>query len=447
MKKYLDINGLGYLFGKINTSFVKKSDIPVPNSQSWYGIEWSDNSVPTRIGDTSLHISLPIQNQMRRCVVKDDGSITGYINPNDYTKYTNGDTVNYTGTDGQVMVEIPEYYYDAYDYDDNGTIKHRLVLYPYTQRGKKSKKLYVGAYEGSIASDKLCSVSNATFSVDSGTGNTVWESGALLPTTGRQISVYRADAKARGNGWSQQYWDGLNAIIRLYLVEYCNFNTQDTFYSTTDSNGYKRGGLGAGVSTTSNWDANGYNPFIPCGITNTLVNTTGTIQTTYSYNNGTKTLSFTGTVPSYRGVENPWGHIWKFTDGIAIYGNNTDGKSSIYTCDDITKFTNVSDSNSAPAGYVLRTDQAPYGTSGYISKWFWDINGDFIPSTLNGTSASDYSWFQNAGWKLLISGGYAYHGSICGWFCFSAHDGFSYSVAYLGGRLFYTPESVAYPTV
>ena len=65
------------------------------------------------------------------------------------------------------------------------------------------------------------------------------------------------------------------AVVRLYVVEYCNFNSQDTWYDTTDVNGYKRGGLGIGVSNINStaWNNyNSYNPFIPCGVTNSLGN-------------------------------------------------------------------------------------------------------------------------------------------------------------------------------
>lgn len=64
----------------------------------------------------------------------------------------------------------------------------------------------------------------------------------------------------------------------------------------------------------SDWDGyNSYNPMVPCGVTNPLGNKTGVVNYTYKKSDGTdgQTLS----VPSYRGLENPFGHVWSWTDG------------------------------------------------------------------------------------------------------------------------------------
>ena len=151
MNKYLDDNGLQYLWGKISNKYYKKEEVD-KMIDLWYGIEWTDaNTVPVRIGNMSLHRSLPIQNKMRRCILNDDGSVNYYLDANDSTKKEDGTDAVLDGTDGQVMVEIPEYYYQAYDIPRNNTVVHRLVLYPISNTGVKSKKIYVGAYEGNIS--------------------------------------------------------------------------------------------------------------------------------------------------------------------------------------------------------------------------------------------------------------------------------------------------------
>lgn len=434
------------------------------NADDWYGIMWtSENPSPVRVGNMNFHRNLPIQNGMKRCTLKDNGEVYGYINSADYTKYDDGRDVDYSGLHGQVMVEIPEYNFDAVYYTENGVTTNLLKLYPYSKKGKVSKKLYFGAFKASSndansedTNKKLYSICLTNIPVENGSVNassltyldsaanyrggnvrtsSSWdslESSQLgRPVTSMTRNDFRVRAANRGAGWSQQYWDAAASIIRLYVVEYCGFDSQATYYNTLDENGFHRGGLGSGVSSVPSWgDFNGYNPVTPCGITISLGNNTGVI--TY------QTTSFTTTVPSYRGVECPFGDIWEFTDGINVYGDSENNKSLVYTCNDITKFA-----DNTAEGYTLRVDNAPFGTEGWIMNWNWDSNGDFIPTSQGGSSSSylyDYCWFQNAGWKVLRSGGSAYNGTACGWFFFGANADSGVAGARYGGRLCYTPQ-------
>ena len=57
----------------------------VTGGVGWYGIEWDENvanSACTRIGTNGLHRTLPIQNRMRRCLLKDDGTVNYYLDVN-----------------------------------------------------------------------------------------------------------------------------------------------------------------------------------------------------------------------------------------------------------------------------------------------------------------------------------------------------------------------------
>ena len=436
------------------------------NADDWYGIMWtSENPSPVRVGNMNFHRNLPIQNGMKRCTLKDNGEVYGYINSADYTKYDDGRSVDYSGLHGQVMVEIPEYNFDAVYYTENGVTTNLLKLYPYSKKGKVSKKLYFGAFKASSndanseeTTKKLYSICLTNIPVENGSVNASsltylenapsyrggnartssdldsLESSQLgRPVTNLTRAAFRQRATNRGSGWTQRYWDAAASIIRLYVVEYCGFNSQATYYDTTDENGFRRGGLGAGVTnlSSSTWSTfNGTRPITPCGITISLGNNTGVI--TY------QTSSFTTTVPSYRGVECPFGDIWEFTDGVNIYGDLENNKSLIYTCNDITKFA-----DNTAEGYTLRVDNAPFGANGYIKNWNWDSNGDFIPKSQGGSASSylyDCSWFGGADWHILFSGGGAHYGARCGWFCFNAAHGSGNAWAAYGGRLCYTPQ-------
>lgn len=149
------------------------------NADDWYGIMWtSENSSPVRVGNMNFHRNLPIQNGMKRCTLKDNGEVYGYINSADYTKYDDGRAVDYSGLHGQVMVEIPEYNFDAVYYTENGVTTNLLKLYPYSKKGKVSKKLYFGAFKASSndanseeTTKKLYSICLTNIPVENGSVN------------------------------------------------------------------------------------------------------------------------------------------------------------------------------------------------------------------------------------------------------------------------------------
>ena len=81
--------------------------LPYAEESCAYGVEFDTTiSSPTctRIGNTDLHKSLPIQSRMRGCLLDDDGKVVEYLDPNDWTGNDR------TGLRGQVMVEIPMHY-------------------------------------------------------------------------------------------------------------------------------------------------------------------------------------------------------------------------------------------------------------------------------------------------------------------------------------------------
>lgn len=425
-----------------------------------YGIKVVNGGTPVRIGNMNLHKTLPIQNKMRRCTIK-DGEIK-YISSSDPTRYTTGELVDYTGGDGDVFVEIPEYYYNAYRYvdSDTDTTIDVLILYPYSKTGVKSKKVYIGAFEAASDGTKLASICTTNFTVSSNTidmsqltysdNATTYRGGngsdihdadpaSLLgrPKTSLTRAQFRSRATATGTGYSQQYWDAYMAMVRLYVVEYASFDSQANYNASLTADGYKQGGLGPGLTTANSteWnDFNGYNPLAFCGVTISLSNSTGYVNVNYPAGTLNADTARTFQIPSYRGVENPFGNIYKWTDGINI--NTVEGSTTVYTTDDITAFA-----DDTSEGYTERcTFIKP--ENGYIKTWNWDEKGDFIPTGTPGSSASylyDYSYWAD-GWKVLYSGGLAYDGSRAGLFCFYADNGSSTALASLGGRLYYTPQ-------
>lgn len=112
---------------------------------------------------------------------------------------------------------------------------------------------------------------------DKYTGIDNWRSLLCKPVTSMSLGQFRPMARKKGHEcMPYQTW---KALIWLYVIEYANFNVQLNYNSALTSNGYKQGGLGAGITTSNQWDYyNGTNPFMPLDYNLSLGNNSGTKQ-------------------------------------------------------------------------------------------------------------------------------------------------------------------------
>ena len=229
----------------------------------------------------------------------------------------------------------------------------------------------------------------------------------------------------------------------LFVVEYCTFNTQDKFNAELDENGFHQGGLGDGV-TTWDWDSwtrhNGNNPIIPCGVTNSLGNHSGTVD--YSVHGEDNAVKITFAVPRYRGVENPFGHIWKWTDGIKIIiqSEAEGGLSKMYICDDPSKFTNSGVGNYEYRGDIARKE-------GYVKQLILGEDGDIMPLAVGAGSTTYfcdnfYTIIPESGEseRGVLFGGNASDGSGAGFACAHSSNTPSKTRTGIGSRLCFDPQ-------
>ena len=328
----------------------KKQIISYYGNDQVYGIRhFYNNSSPdlTRIGAASLHQELPVQSQMRRCVVDSTGAVKYYLSATDSTKKADGTAANLTGADGQVMVEIPAHYRKCSLNSTQGYMDVEISLYPF-EGAIPVPRYLVGAYEGSMDRDNnlLSSVVNATAAFRGGANNADWDgtyrSLLGLPATNISLTEFRQYGRNRGTGWGCYDWNAHLAIYWLFAIEYATLNSQKNFDSTLTEEGFHKGGLGPGVSNFSNWNTyNSYNPIIPCGFTNSLGNNTGVVTFTLTPEQAEAYGSeHSESVPSYRGIENPFGHIWKWTDGVLGKGVN-DEYQEIYVSRDPAQYAST----------------------------------------------------------------------------------------------------------
>lgn len=421
--------------------------LPFTEDMASYGIEFDTTvSSPTctRIGNTALHKSLPVQSRMKGCLLDDDGKVVKYLNDSSWTSETRD------GSKGQVMVEIPTHY-RKFETDGNKR-RVRLSMYPlagYTQ----VPRMYISAYQAALdrTNSKLASVVNTTAQYRGGNNTSSYDGTYRtmlgMPATNISRTAFRTYARNRKSGstaWNCMTYDAQKTLYWLFVVEYATLNSQAAYNAALTSEGYHQGGLGDGVTTWdwSSWSAfNGCNPFVPCGATDSLGNGTGTVA--YTVSNDSATLK-TFQVPRYRGIENPFGHVWQWTDGINVRispttANGGDDLSKVYVCSDPSKFN---DSNYTGYNYV--GDEAR--SEGYVKALIFGEGGEIMPSAVGGGSTTyfcDYHYTNIPTAETLrgvLFGGNALNGSPAGLVFAHSHHVPSSAYSYFGSRLCFIPE-------
>lgn len=414
----------------------------------FYGIEWDitvSNPKPKRIGKMELHASLPVQSLMRRCVLRDDGTIAYYLHPNDSTKMDNSAEAKLDGTDGQVMVEMPTCYV-KFEADGN---KRRFLMSAHELPGfHKWQRCFVSAYEATIqrSASKLSSVVNATPDYRGGSNtpakDNTFASQLGRPATGFSMTQARTFARNRGtSSWNCHTYHIQKVLFWFFAVEYANFNAQDTFNASLDENGYRQGGLGKGITDLGNWDKFGYYPPVPCGITNSLGNKSGFVEYACAKSDDGSLPLQTLQAISYRGVENPFGHCWKLTDGAKclIQSDADGGRSEFYVCPDKEKWSDGGFNGYEMRGHLPRTN-------GYVKNILLGEDGEILPLTVGAGSTTyfcDVFWTNIPGSgvseRILLFGALATDGAAAGFVCATTNRATTDVLTNVGTRLCFIP--------
>lgn len=413
-------------------------------NELWYGVKFdlANSSSPdgVRTGNMEMHKTLPIQSKMRGCTINNVDNVKKYLKADDWTKWEDGTVIAQDSSQisPEMMVEIPEHYRLLVATPDN-TVEIRMSEYNLPGYTKVEKK-YIGAYEG-ITSETL---PNLLRSIN----NTKYK--PKVSTTRNQFQVF-ARGNNRTNNWNIYTYGAHRDLTWLFVVEYATLNSQKAFNANLTAEGYHQGGLGEGV-TTSSVTVNGTTTysFVPCGTTNSLGNGTGIIEYTHTNTNaeGASTGTKTFNVPRYRGIENPFGHVWKNVIDVVVAGTD----NSVYICKDYTKFgtfeggDNPTAEQLIAAGYELQDFKESTITSQYVKKLVNNNQADLFPTVVgNGASATtyycDYHWTNaTATPRTLLIGGHSDGGSAAGLFALDSDLGLGASYATVGTRITFYGE-------
>ena len=346
-----------------------------------YGLDWNSST------DTYYRTGAPgytsIQSLMKRCVLNANGTVNYYLDPNNSNYKADGVTPSVlTGADGNVMVEIPKFYYKyayngtTHSYSISLTADAGYVVHPaFVKEGVEVAYRYYRAYTGYNNASKIVSISGVT------------------PTRSLSRTTFRTYAKANGTGWGLTDWNLLYAVQMLLLIEIGTFDSQKI--------------LGTGNYTGDNY-----------GITTGGTNLLGNNSSTYTVDG----------YMSYRGIENFYADCWEWIDGVniserVVYINN---KASTFADDVYT------------GDYVSTGVTLPVASGAYISN-FANSGKGFLPSAVTGSSTTyvtDGLWTATGSMAMLF-GGNASAGAWDGAFCLSAATAASAVTVSIGGGVCY----------
>lgn len=409
--------------------------IPIEGTQpeDWYGVSWSETSSNpdcTRIGNMDMHRSLPIQSMMKPFAFncgqphfKDQYvPVKENFTSGQYSHNVN-DSLSQATNDVNIMIKIPEFWYTD-DYNFN-TKTHNLKICQHAKSGwNHHKEAYVSAYE-------LYNLNGRAISKREN-----------IPT----VNFTRANGRtwARANGfdgeakWNLYTYEEHRAICHLFLVEYATRNSQKAVNTTLTAEGFRQGGLGSGC-TTGTATINGATTysFIPTGSSDSLGSGSGevtvTIQQTDSSGHNTSTI--TRKCNRYRGIENPFGHVWKHTDDVI----------SIYRGDYRTWYKSIKPEQFANN---KNTSYKPLTTATVVTGYKTEIRAtptcDFFAAACTNGSESTYWCDYNqdntdTSEHCLLIGSCSDDGGWAGLFYLVSATGVGSSSAYIGSRLTYLP--------
>ena len=353
----------------------------------------------------------------RPCMLKSDGTVDYYLDPDDYTKKADGTASDIANDayDGNAMMEwgkngrkiwykiVPDANDDtsASVYIADYQVDEGYVDYPFHSfDGASHNHFYTPIFNGWLdTNNKLRSIS----------GKQVMAS----KTATNEVTYATNNNPADTPIWNiEQYCDIVLITLLLWLMGKST-NTQDVF--------------GNGISSGSQAGCEAYR--------------TGSLNDKGMFYGKDGSVNTTTAVKVF-GMENFWGLQWRRYQGHLLIGGSqyvkmTYGQEDGSTADGFSL---------AGTGYINKGHQ-PTGTSGqYLKTQEYDSMG-FYPKNANNTDASatkyycDGLWFNNSGTRVSFRGGSSYYGAIGGASAVFLYSDASYANWNIGASLSCKPLS------
>lgn len=391
---------------------------------------------------------------MRRCNVDDNGRIVAYYSDKDFVD---------TDNNIQVMVYVPKFYYKVeplkMDKNASGLGYHiRKANYYICDLPKAGFKLHpafrdengneidyflYSAYEGALyrtSANPLTVYNDAVH-----TSKTLYDNDLILsryntkPISGQNLAITRTLAEKycsnRGAGWHSETIQAVSALKLLMMIEYGSMNIQndlgDMYYPKSEQDGINYCAI--------------------TGSTRSLGNNSGKAATTYFQHydkeqEKTVTEQYSGDRKvscSYRGIENPYGNLWRYVQGVNVWGDGTMAGGQPYIAENFN-YNELSHSNNyKSAGFTIANENGYINAMGYGSE---DFDWLLMPSEVGGTSAlpvGDYVYTSSNvnGHRIVRHGGAWNYGLISGMFAVTSNTLYTSYGVINGCRLIYLPQN------
>lgn len=395
-----------------------------------YGIEWTkDDTDIIRIGNAKFHRELPIQNRLKGCVYNEK-KISYFLNPTGWAKpLENGLIPPLDGSDGDVGVRVPEFYMCI---KDTGT-KYQLWISDFNIDGtftrvhpfiiSHTKTMTRTREDGKEEVFSACIKPDDTRYLGGNKSSSVVATKLQgRPRTGISYDKANEFCINRGDWITMIDYLEYCALQALCYIEYANFYNQITLNTNLTSDGFKQGGLGAGV-TNLNWNKwiafNGNNPIIyTYWSSEHNVGNGSTITKEFAIGGHNSDGSNLFVYPAiYRGILNFFGDIWTFIRDVVIINKDTN-YNSVYLLKKGVNHADVTKDN-INEKCCLIGEQA--NTNNFITEFDFRFGPYFIPNKAGTNKKADYNWIKgNNGQdtdkaiRVLLLGGDANNGSRAG---------------------------------
>ena len=494
-----------------------------------YGVEWDTEVADphlTRIGNMSLHKTLPIQSQLKGCIAQKD-KVIYWLNESDWRfkkdpetvsigltvdggyslvsdifstlRYENQwvkiggvacqiDSINtdtntatlvandqldalglVTGTqdvefgavlngyDGTVRVYCPNFYIKSViegtkrrvwistvKIDNSYTYQHEILADAYRSTVLNTVPGKMG-YLSTLPVNSAISVVN-THDYCRGGGNRSandiyletdpFRSDLCKPRTSISRATMRTYSRNAGSEMLS-YDQYKNIFYWLYVIEYANFNCQEAYNEALTDEGYKQGGLGAGITNMGKWyEYNGGYSLTPCGYGNEIGNGTGIKPLVIpEFTHSSKLIKAqTLSMPRWRGFDNPFGDICTILDGIIIQGDAAENPKTVYTTTDPN---NYGDNEAAKNAMEIAGHQIHQ--NGYTKEFGLGDAAHIIPESVGGDTTkykcdSTTVGSKNTSLRMLVVGGTAENREYAGLSNFDSSANVSLSPLAFGFR-------------
>jgi len=422
-----------------------------------YGVSWNKGSSPT-LTRTNSAVGMVANAGVDTTAVRNDFDSAEIYK----------DITQVTDALGNVFVRIPKFYIKKTD----GTGFKTWQI---------SKKMFAGAYLPACFYDfatktELAYVDVGKYNANLSADTTKLESkSGTYPLINKTIINFRTYAQANGSAYQQLDIHTIDVLQTLFIIEFATLNSQSIFagytggeYVATDTATVAETAVNRIIVTNAVAATFVVGQAISVGTTlgGTNIFYGRTITSITVYDGSNKALNFDGAAVNiaignivwssgwksgfsssitaksgspvsnsdskhpamYRGIENLFGSVWQFVDGV-----NTTDRQAWICANAVNYASNLFASPYTQLGYVNGN------TNGYPIEMGWDANNPHIalPITVGGGTTTYYSdyYYQDVGQRIAIFGGLWNYGASAGLFCWYLSYASSYAGISIGGRL------------